>query len=65
MPTPEQIRRQMERLTADLVGLSLCDRQNFPSLRDLGQGRREVGIGERGNIGYALRNVPYHAYTRS
>lgn len=60
MPTPEQIRRQMERLTADLVGLSLCDRQNFPSLRDLGQGRREVGIGERGNIGYALRNVPYH-----
>ncbi len=60
MPTPEQIRQQMEMLTADLVGLSLCDRQNFPSLRDLGHGCYEVGIGERGNVSYALKNVPYH-----
>lgn len=60
MPTPEQIRHQMEKLTADLVGLSLCDRQNFPSLRDIGQGCREVGIGDRGNVSYALKNVPYH-----
>lgn len=60
MPTPEDIRHQMEKLTADLVGLSLCDRQNFPALRDLGQGCREVGIGDRGNISFALKNVPYH-----
>lgn len=60
MPTPENIRLQMEKLTADLVGLSLCNRQNFPSLRDLGQGCQEVGIGNRGNIGYALKNIPYH-----
>jgi len=60
MPTPEDIRHQMEKLTADLVGLSLCDRQNFPALRDFGQGCREVGIGDRGNISFALKNVPYH-----
>ncbi len=60
MPTPEDICDQMEKLTADLVGLSLCDRQNYPVLRDLGQGRREIGIGDRGNISFALKNVPYH-----
>nr|VFJ60190.1 MAG: hypothetical protein BECKFW1821B_GA0114236_10549 [Candidatus Kentron sp. FW] len=60
MPGAEEIRRQMEKLTADLVGLSLCDRQNFPSLRDLGQGLREIGVGDNGNVSYALKNVPYH-----
>nr|VFJ69961.1 MAG: hypothetical protein BECKFW1821C_GA0114237_102043 [Candidatus Kentron sp. FW] len=60
MPGAEQIRQQMEKLTADLVGLSLCDRQNFPSLRNLGQGLREIGVGDNGNVSYALKNVPYH-----
>ena len=59
MPSPEQIRQQVAQLTADLVGLSLCDRQNFPAMRDLGQGLQEVGIGNRGNISYALKNVTY------
>jgi len=60
-PSAEQIRLQMARMAADLIGLSLCDRQNFPSLRDLGKGLREVGIGDKGNVSYALKNVPYHA----
>ncbi len=60
MLTPEQIRRQVEKLTADVVGLSLCDRQNFPALRDLGSGYKEVGIGECENLSFALKNVPYH-----
>lgn len=59
MLSPEQVHKQVEKLTADLVGLSLCDRQNFPAIRDLGQGLREVGIGERGNTSYALKNIPY------
>jgi hypothetical protein len=59
MPTPEQVRQQVEQLTADLVGLSLCDRQNFPSLRDLGHGLREVGFGGSGNVSYALKNISY------
>lgn len=59
MPTLKQVHQQIEHLTADLVGLSLCDRQNFPSSRDLGQGVCEVGIGERVNVSYALKNVHY------
>jgi hypothetical protein len=50
----------MQRLTAELVGLSLCDRQNFPAMRNLGQGYCEVGIGIKGTISYALKNVSYH-----
>ncbi|HOE81880.1 MAG TPA: DUF2290 domain-containing protein [Myxococcota bacterium] len=49
----------MAKLTAELVGLSLCDQQNYPVLRDLGQGCREVGIGEPGNFSFVLKNVPY------
>lgn len=60
MPSPERIRQQAAQLTADLVGLSLCDRQNYPAVRDLGEGLREVGIGVRGNTSYALKNIPYH-----
>jgi hypothetical protein len=60
VPTPDQIRRQMEKLTAELMGFSLCNRQNFPSMRDLGKGICEVGIGTRGNLSYALKNIPYH-----
>jgi hypothetical protein len=59
MPKPEQVRQQMQKLTAELVGASLCDRQNFPSMRDLGKGICEVGIGARSNLSYALKNVPY------
>jgi hypothetical protein len=60
MLLPKQIRLQVEKLTADLVGLSLCDRQNFPSMRELGQNVCEIGIGDRGNdISYTLKNVPY------
>lgn len=51
---------QMEKLTSDLIRLSLCDRQNFPCMRKLGRGFHEVGIGDRDNLSYALKNVPYH-----
>jgi len=60
MPTPKDIYHQVKKLTADLVGLSLCDRQNFPALCDLGHGCQEVSIGDRGKISYALKNIPYH-----
>nr|VFJ97169.1 MAG: hypothetical protein BECKLFY1418B_GA0070995_10968 [Candidatus Kentron sp. LFY] len=59
-PGPEQIRQQIEKLTADLVKLSLCGDQNFPALRDLGQGLREVGTGGKGDVAHALKNIPYH-----
>ncbi|MBF0419006.1 MAG: DUF2290 domain-containing protein [Magnetococcales bacterium] len=60
MSVPEEIFRQINKITADLIGLSLCDDQNFPSLCDHRNGICEVGIGECGNISYALKNVSYH-----
>ena len=60
MPKPEQVRQQMQQLTAELIGFSLCNRQNFPSMRGLGKGICEIGIGARENLSYALKNVPYH-----
>lgn len=60
MLTPESIRKQVATLTADLVGLGLCDHQNFPSLKDLGQGVHELGIRESASISFALKNVAYH-----
>ena len=59
MPTPDKIRKQMQSLTSELIGFSLCDRQNFPAMRDLGQGICEVGISDKGNLSYALKNIPY------
>lgn len=59
MLTPEQIRQQIERLTAELIELSLCDRQEFPAMRNLGKGYCEVGIGTKGSLSYALKNVSY------
>ncbi|MCI5119902.1 MAG: DUF2290 domain-containing protein [Candidatus Electrothrix sp. AUS4] len=59
MPSPEKIRQQMERLTAELVGLSLCDRQNFPATRNVGSGYCEVGVGSKGSLSYALKNISY------
>ena len=59
MPTPNDIQRQVERLTTDMVGLSLCDHQNYPSLRNIGQGYQEIGISNRTNISYALKNISY------
>ena len=59
MLSPGQIHQQVVRLTADLVGLSLCNHQNFPSLRDLGHGIKEVGLGVKSNMSVALKNVSY------
>ena len=59
MPTPERIRQQMQGLTAELVGFSLCGHQNFPAMRDLGQGVCEVSIRSGGSLSYALKNIPY------
>ena len=59
MPTPGQIHQQMQRLTTDLVSLSLCDQQNFPVLIDRGSGVCELSTGEHGGIVSSLKNVPY------
>lgn len=59
MLTAETIRSQVERLTADLVGLSLCNHQNFPALRDLGNGIKEICLSTQCNMSVSLRNIAY------
>jgi len=59
IPGPEHIHRQITKLTIDLTRLGLCDHQNFPALRDLGRGLREVGTGGESDVAHALKKIPY------
>jgi hypothetical protein len=54
-----KIFRQIEKLTEILVGISLCDHQNFPAVQKLQHGYSEIGIGNHPDIGYALKNISY------
>ncbi|MNB64251.1 hypothetical protein D3C87_828220 [compost metagenome] len=58
MPTPEKIRNQVERLTADFIGLGLCNSQNFPSLVTNG-GLQEISYSGSGDLSIVLKNQPY------
>jgi hypothetical protein len=55
----EEIYRQIENLTSQMVAVSLCDMQQFPSMKDVG-GKWEISIKEAGALSIALKNVPYH-----
>lgn len=59
MPTPRAIRTQVERLTADLIELSLCNDQNFPSMSRVAGGRIEISFGTKCDISVSLKNLPY------
>jgi len=58
MPTPENIRSQVESLTADLIKCSLCEEQNFPSMRNEPLNIKKIGFGES-DLSVVLKNVPY------
>lgn len=63
MPLAEEMRHQVQALTIDLIGLSLCNAQNFPSLRNIGQDTYEISVHSLTGFGNILRNVPYsHIY---
>jgi hypothetical protein len=55
-----KIFRQITKLTEVLVGLSLCDHQNFPAIHNLQHGYCEIGISNHTNLSYALKNISYH-----
>ena len=64
MLTPESVRAQIERLTGDLIGISLSKYQNYPSIREMGPGVTEIGF--RNGIGIdtvglsiVMKNLPY------
>jgi len=58
MPQPEIIRSQVERLTADFIGLGLCNSQNFPSFKNDGN-FQEVSYSGTGDLSFVLKNQPY------
>ncbi|MDI3401046.1 DUF2290 domain-containing protein [Pseudomonas sp. V88_4] len=58
MPTPEIIRNQVARLTADFIGLGLCNSQNFPSLVTNGD-LQEISYSGHGDLSIVLKNQPY------
>jgi hypothetical protein len=59
MPTPEQVRSQIQKITEELIGMSLTDRQNFPSMRPCGNDILEIGSRGANGFGFMLKNVPY------
>ena len=58
MPAPEIIRNQVERLTADFIGLGLCNSQNFPSFTTNGS-LQEISYSGTGDLSIVLKNQPY------
>lgn len=59
MPTPESIRNQVQQLTEDLISLSLCNHQNFPSIRDMAGHTKEIGFSHDNDLSIVLKNLPY------
>lgn len=56
--SPQQVRSQIESLTADLIEIGLCNHQQFPLLRTNGA-TAEVGFPGTQNLSIALKNIPY------
>lgn len=59
MPTPNQVKRQIDSIVEHLVEVGLSDDQNFPYLREGRGGYVEVAFDGTQDISVALRNIPY------
>jgi hypothetical protein len=59
MPDPKRIHSQIEKLTADLIGASLCNEQRFPVIKEQPDGLIDVNFGNVTNLSIVLRNRPY------
>lgn len=59
MPTPNQVKRQIDSIVEHLVGVGLSDDQKFPYLREGRRGYVEVAFDGTQDISVALRNIPY------
>jgi len=59
MSTPEIIYRQVGELTSDLIALSMCNHQKYPSMKDCHGGIREIGFGNDSSLSVVLKNLPY------
>lgn len=59
MTSPADIFKQVQTLTADLIGISLCNNQNFPSMEISPTGQTEVSFANTNNLSIVLKNRPY------
>ncbi|MEA3252687.1 MAG: DUF2290 domain-containing protein [Pseudomonadota bacterium] len=59
MSTPDQIYSQITTLTSDLIGVGLCDRQNYPSKKTFRDNVVEVSSGSSEGIALALKEISY------
>ena len=59
MLTPEAIRSQIERITGNLIELSLCSYQNYPLLRTMPKDEIVVSIENTSGLSIVMKNQPY------
>ena len=57
--TPQQTLRQVNELTEALVGLSLSNEQNFPSVHGNTNAAFEITVSTAAGMSVALKNVAY------
>lgn len=59
MTSPKYIQSQLRSITSHFIEHSLCNDQNFPSLRKLNNGITEVGFSQAGDLSIVLKDRPY------
>jgi hypothetical protein len=59
MLVPEIIYKQVEKLTSDIIAISLCNHQKYPSIRSHPGDIKEIGFGDNNNLSIVLKNLPY------
>lgn len=61
---PEEVLKEIRDLTAELIAAGISVDQNFPSLRQIGNGDTLVGLSQLEDLSITLKNIPYaEAYT--
>lgn len=56
--SPNDVQKEISRLTADLISASLCVDQNFPTLKTEA-GITHIGFGSTEGLAVTLKNIPY------
>ncbi len=59
MASPADVYKQVQTLTADLVGISLCNNQNYPSMESYPGGYVKISFANTDNLSVVLKNRPY------
>ncbi|GHV03643.1 hypothetical protein AGMMS50229_03280 [Campylobacterota bacterium] len=60
MPSSKDVVGQIHKLTEMLIGLSLCNQQNYPSISSSKGRLEEIGIENHLSMSIALKNIPYN-----